>query len=70
MRLLLLHEELQVAIGNEVEQGIGGMNRGTLSISQGVTYERGEIAVLSCGPKDIFNISRDFSLLFNRKLLF
>jgi hypothetical protein len=32
--------------------------------------ERREIGELTCGPKDIFNISHIFSLILNRKLLF
>uniref|UniRef100_A0A0E0LK86 Uncharacterized protein n=1 Tax=Oryza punctata TaxID=4537 RepID=A0A0E0LK86_ORYPU len=32
--------------------------------------KRREIGELTCGPKDIFNISRDFSLLLTQKLLF
>jgi hypothetical protein len=37
---------------------------------EGGDRKRREIGEMTCGPKGIFDISRDFSLLFNRKVLF
>jgi hypothetical protein len=37
---------------------------------RGGDREKREIGELTCGPKGIFDISHDFSLLFDRKLLF